>query len=124
MADDDYPEEGKTQLVREVQSGDMRRALEALRDYVVHELDGHRCKQCEMSKLKTGDTAALVLRLQKILEDIESLAEDERQKSETADKTASGGGLAGIRQLRAVGEDQALGSKSSPRTQGGPRRRS
>lgn len=56
-----------------VRDGDYRKSLIALRDYVAHELEGNRCKTCAMSQLRTGDTAALVLRLQKIIEDIEAL---------------------------------------------------
>lgn len=63
----------KSFMEDEIGSGDRRRALLALRDYLVHELSGHRCERCEMSQLKTGDTAALVLRLQKILEDIDEI---------------------------------------------------
>ncbi|AEV52061.1 hypothetical protein [Rhodococcus phage REQ1] len=107
-------------LVREVQSGDMRRALTAIRDYVVHELDGNRCPKCAMSQLKTGDTASLVLRLQKILEEIAALPEEKKPGEDDAPKT----GIARIRALRAVGDDEPMGSKASPRTQGGPRRRS
>lgn len=114
MSDDD-----RSDLVKEVQSGDMRRALIAIRDYVVHELDGNRCSKCAMSQLRTGDTAALVLRLQKVLEEIDALKEAEAQ--EVASQRS---GLAGIRQLRAVGENESHGTKGSPRTQGGPRRKS
>jgi hypothetical protein len=56
-----------------VKKGHYRESLIALRNYVAHELEGNRCKQCSMSQLRTGDTAALVLRLQKIIEDIEAI---------------------------------------------------
>lgn len=56
-----------------VKKGDYRESLLALRDYVAHELEGNRCKQCRMSQLRTGDTASLVLRLQKIIEDIQAI---------------------------------------------------
>lgn len=122
MSDEKDEEFGptRTSLVEEVQSGDMRRALVAIRDYVVHELDGNRCNKCSMSVLKTGDTAALILRLQKVLEEIAALP---AEKAEGEDDDAPKTGLAGIRQLRAVGDNEPLGTKKSPRTQGGPRRR-
>lgn len=116
-------EDEQSALVREVQSGDMRRALVAIRDYVVHELDGNRCPKCAMSQLKTGDTASLVLRLQKVLEEIESIKAAAEVEQKQVEQKQSGTGLAGIRQLRAVGQDEALGTRNSPRTQGGPRRR-
>jgi hypothetical protein len=50
-----------------VKQGDYRESLIALRDYVAHELQGNRCNTCRMSQLRTGDTASLVLRLQKII---------------------------------------------------------
>lgn len=59
-----------------------REKLEALRDYVAHELEGNRCKTCAMSQLRTGDTAALVLRLRSILEDIEGLPDPNEEGDE------------------------------------------
>ena len=50
-----------------------RAKLESIRDYVAHELESNRCSKCFNSQLRTGDTAALVLRLRAILEDIEGL---------------------------------------------------
>lgn len=119
MADDE-PRPTRTDLVEEVQSGDMRRALIAIRDYVVHELDGNRCSKCSMSQLKTGDTAALILRLQKILEEIANLPAEKKSDDDEPEELT---GLARVRALRAVGENEPMGSRSSPRTQGGPRRR-
>lgn len=63
----------KPSLAEEIASGDLRRQLVALRDYVAHELEANRCRTCQMSQLRTGDTAALVLRLQKINEEIAAL---------------------------------------------------
>lgn len=114
-------------LVDEVESGDVLRALIALRDYVAHELQGNRCHTCEMSKLRTGDTAALVLRLQKIIEDIDAL--------KPADKPAKGVfSLDEIRNRRNALRESAssdsdtaqLGTKNAKRQQGGrqPRFRS
>lgn len=65
----DYDDEFEEAIL----SGDRRVSLEAIRKYLAHELGGHRCDKCAMSQLRTGDTAALVLRLQKVLEEIESL---------------------------------------------------
>ncbi|MEU3052268.1 hypothetical protein [Streptomyces griseus] len=52
-----------------------RDKLVSLRDYVAHELESNRCKTCFNSQLRTGDTASLVLRLQKIIEEIAALPE-------------------------------------------------
>lgn len=52
---------------------DMRTALEALRDILAHEIQGNRCKQCQMTQMRTGEFSALALRLQKVLEDLEKL---------------------------------------------------
>jgi hypothetical protein len=59
-----------------------RKKLEALRDYVAHELEANRCKTCFNSQLRTGDTAALVLRLRSILEDIEGLPDENEEGDE------------------------------------------
>jgi hypothetical protein len=61
---------------------DPRTQLEALRDYLAHELEGNRCNNCRMSQLRTGDTAALVLRLTNILDAINELPREDGQVSE------------------------------------------
>lgn len=68
-------------LEKIVKSGDYRASLVALRDYVAHELEVHRCKTCQAFQLRTGDTAALVLRLQKVMEEIESIPEPSKEVS-------------------------------------------
>lgn len=88
-------------LMEGVQSGDRRKALEAMRDFTVWELEGHRCHKCAMSQLRTGDTAALLLRLSKILEDIEALPPEVKEVS----------GLAGIRKGRGSVTDIQMGRK-------------
>lgn len=67
-------------LAEAIETGDIRQSLVAIRDYVVQELEGHRCKACAMSQLKTGDTASLVLRLTTILADIEALPAEENDE--------------------------------------------
>lgn len=59
-----------------------RDKLVALRDFVAHELEGNRCTTCYNSKLRTGDTAALVLRLKAILDDIEALPDPNQEVDE------------------------------------------
>jgi hypothetical protein len=65
-----------------VKKGDYRESLIALRNYVAHELEGNRCKTCSMSQLRTGDTASLVLRLQKIIEDIRAIPDPNEEVDE------------------------------------------
>lgn len=59
-----------------------RQKLEAIRDYVAHELEANRCSKCFNSQLRTGDTASLVLRLRAILEDIEGLPDPNEEGDE------------------------------------------
>lgn len=73
-------------LTEAVASGDTRRSLVALRDYLAHELEGNRCKSCQISKLRTGDTAALALRLQKVIEDIAGLPAEVGEEMTELDK--------------------------------------
>jgi len=61
---------------------DRRTQLESIRDFLTHELEGNRCNNCRMSQLRTGDTAALVLRLMKVLEEIEALPREDGVVSE------------------------------------------
>lgn len=56
-----------------VRKGDYRDSLVAMRDFVAHELEGNRCKQCHMTQMRTGELSALVLRLQKLIEDIAAI---------------------------------------------------
>ncbi len=105
-----------------ISEGDTRNSLLALRDYVAHELQGNRCKACQMSQLRTGDTAALVLRLQKIIEDIEKLRPPANSEGE-----AGVTDLASIRNRRAADgrsvpanpDNARLGTQNAPRRQGG-----
>lgn len=69
-------------IAEAVSKNDYRESLIALRDYVAHELEGNRCKTCAMSQLRTGDTAALVLRLQKIIEDIQAIPDPNAEGDE------------------------------------------
>lgn len=56
---------------------DRRTQLESIRDFLTHELEGNRCNSCRMSQLRTGDTAALVLRLMVVLAEIEALPRED-----------------------------------------------
>lgn len=56
-----------------VKQGDTRESLIAMRDFVAHELEGNRCKTCHMTQMRTGELSALVLRLQKLIEDIAAI---------------------------------------------------
>lgn len=103
----------------EIESDDERRQLIALRDFVAHELEGNRCNTCMMSKLRTGDTAALVLRLQKIIEDIRALPPENAEGKVTRLESIRGRrGPSGAPEAEGSRVAQ-LGYKSSPRRQGG-----
>lgn len=107
-------------LEKAVQSGDHRQALIAIRDYLVHELEVHRCKTCMASQLRTGDTAAIVLRLQKVLDDIAEIPEKTGEVSSLdAIRARRGGTPAAKDSTPATG----LGTKAGPRRQGGRRPR-
>jgi hypothetical protein len=101
-------------LEEAVKSGDRRRSLVALRDYLAHELQVHRCAACQAFQLRTGDTAALVLRLQKVMEELESIPTADAEVTE----------VERIRQDRDSGAPdnvRLLGSKNAQRRQGGRR---
>jgi hypothetical protein len=69
-------------FVEEIESGDYRRSLVAMRDLVAHELDGVRCNNCQMLQIRSGETSALVLRLQKIIEDIQAIPAPDEEKDD------------------------------------------
>lgn len=60
-------------LEDDMKSPDPRVQLLAVRDYLINELMVNRCKTCMSSKLRTGDQAALVLRLTTTLREISEL---------------------------------------------------
>ena len=67
--------------LEDVKSDDPRKQYEALRDYLVQELKGKRCVQCEMSRLKEGATAALVLQLRQVLQSLQELPVPDAEKN-------------------------------------------
>lgn len=92
-----------------VSGGDRHESLRVMRDFVAHELDGNRCSKCHMSQMRTGDIASLILRLQKIIEDIDEI-ERAAKKTETA-VVKGVTNLASIRNRRAT-----AGSPDTPDT--------
>lgn len=65
-----------------VKRGDYRESLMAMRDFVAHELEGNRCKNCYMTQMRTGELSALVLRLQKLIEDIAAIPDKDEEVDE------------------------------------------
>lgn len=63
--------------LQEAVKGDRRAQLEAIRDYIAHELEGNLCNTCKNSRLRTGDQASLILRLQTVLAELDSLPSGE-----------------------------------------------
>lgn len=72
--------------------GTRREQLEAIRDYIATQLEADLCKSCANSRLRTGDQASLILRLQTVLAEIDGLADEK-----AVDR------LAGIRNIRSAG---------------------
>jgi hypothetical protein len=63
----------RKKLTEVVQEENMRESLEAIRDYIAHQLEANLCNTCLNSRLRTGDQASLILRLQTVLEQIEKI---------------------------------------------------
>lgn len=122
IANEEFPER---QTVAEiVAEGDTLKSLVALRDFIAYELDGNRCSKCHMSQMRTGDIASLVLRLQKLIEEI---AELQRAQGPSSSGASREDDLAALRKRRgsagnsdsANSRDAGLGSKAAPRQQNG-----
>lgn len=96
-----------------IATGDRRTSLVALREFLAHELNGQRCKSCAMSQLRTGDTAALVLRLTKVMEEIDSLPVDTGELS-PLEKLRGG-----LQLVPPAEEREPKGTKNAKRQQGG-----
>lgn len=108
-----------TDLQVAVKSEDRRTQLEAIRDYIARELEANLCNTCLNSRLRTGDQASLLLRLQKVLEDIEALPAENEEVSEFERIR-----LARVHRLAEASnsaQPDDLGSKHSKRRSGGRR---
>lgn len=80
MFADDFLQPKTAETIRledDLKSSDPRTQLLAVRDYLINELMANRCKTCMGSKLRTGDQAALVLRLTTTLREISELPNPE-----------------------------------------------
>lgn len=118
--------EERRHLAEVVAEDDDIASLDALINLVAHELDDNRCSKCQSIQMRSGDTAALVLRLQKLLEDRAARkAEEKRRNPEKLPEGVSS--LVGLAAARgrnggsgtANSRDSGLGTKSGPRRQGG-----
>lgn len=123
-------------LEQAVATGSRVDVLRALAALAAHELAGNRCTKCHMSYMKTGEISSLMLRLQKITEDIELeiAAASEDSETPTEDGKPKKRGLRDIKldrsHLQVVGEantpDSDLpqyGTKAAPRRQNGRKSR-
>lgn len=97
--------------------GNRREQLEAIRDYIANELESNLCNTCLNSRLRTGDQASLILRLQGVLEELDALPTEDKKVSRLESL-----------QLRAVGsirrpdtEGQPLSGKNAARKSGSRR---
>ena len=96
------PEQFETgEIIRKLSSDDPLEQAIGLRDYLIHELTVNRCPSCQASKLRTGDTAALVLRTKDTLETLVALRK--QQALEDAANLGEVTGIAAIRGKRSTG---------------------
>lgn len=72
------------EFTRKIQSSDRREQLEAERDWIINELNVHRCQTCTGSRLRTGDQAALLLRLDSVLEKLAAIPDPSAEQSPLA----------------------------------------
>jgi hypothetical protein len=72
----------RRKLTEVVQQENLRESLEAIRDYIADQLEGNLCSTCLNSRLRTGDQASLILRLQTVLEQIEKIPVYDAEVSE------------------------------------------
>lgn len=102
--------------------GTRREQLEAIRDYIAHELEANLCNTCRNSRLRTGDQASLILRLQTVLAELDALGDDKKvNRLATVRSLHTGnGGSAPEVELPASGESQQR--RTGSRRPGGGRR--
>lgn len=102
--------------------GTRREQLEAIRDYIAHELEANLCSTCRNSRLRTGDQASLILRLQSVLSELDSLGDKNEVNRLAAVRSihAGHGGSAPEAVVPASGESQQR--RTGSRRPGGGRR--
>lgn len=61
--------------LRKAVKGTRREQLESIRDYIADQLEANLCDRCANSRLRTGDQASLILRLQTVLGELEALGD-------------------------------------------------
>lgn len=102
------------ELVDEVESGDTRRALVALRDHLAREL--------EAAKGNASGGAAIALRLNQVLKDLEKFpkhSESTKPDAPAPKQPANVRRLDSIRSRRDAEPAPEHGTKNAPRQQGG-----
>lgn len=72
---DEFNMEFPREALKKAVKGTRREQLEAIRDYIANELEANLCSTCKNSRLRTGDQASLILRLQNVLAEIEALGD-------------------------------------------------
>lgn len=87
----EYPQRTLAEAVK----GTRREQLEAIRDHIAHELEANLCTTCKNSRLRTGDQASLILRLQTVLQELDALPGEEEENR--LDNIRSLGGLSVVR---------------------------
>lgn len=105
-------------FLKGIQSSDRRTQLETMRDKVAQVLNANKCSKCTSIQMRAGDIASLMLRLQKILEELDTIPPKTEEKTdfqkikESAAKKVSNGNVV-----------YPFGTKEAPRRQGGRRDR-
>jgi hypothetical protein len=101
--------------------GDKRTALEAMRDYIAHQLEANLCPVCLNSRLRTGDQASLLLRLRDVLNEIEALPSADGEVSSLDQLRARRAARQGTSAPEDPAQPRELGSKSAERRSGSRR---
>lgn len=101
------------EALRKAVKGTRREQLEAIRDYIADQLENNMCSTCKASRLRTGDQASLILRLQAVLTELDAV--------KSAESTTNR--LSGIRgSVSNLDEHRQRHSVTGTRAPGGGRR--
>lgn len=115
--------EFRVNLKEGVKSESRRDQLESQRDYIAHQLEANLCKTCLNSRLRTGDQASLLMRLEQVLEKIEALPDPDEEVSEYERLMERFSGKLGGPGSKDPVDSGELGTKRGVRRQGGRRPR-
>lgn len=118
---DEFSMEFPREVLKQAVKGTRREQLEAIRDYIAEQLEANLCSTCLNSRLRTGDQASLILRLQTVLAEIDALVDDKKVNRLASVRSLHSGDGAAAPTAQLPTADQTEQRRTGSRRPGGGR---